>query len=276
MESLQFFAELSQTELFEIKIALGAFFGLCLGLTGVGGGVLLIPMLQVICDMNPVLAVGTASLISSLVKVNASITHIKARNVSWKNVGYLFLGALPITILVTQMVVYFNQHPIHSEITNQLINLIIITVMVGSLITVLRKYYAQRHNANESAPTSYTNTSKKGKKAIMSGIFCGSVLGSTGVGGGVLLLPVLNSILELDIKKAIGSSVILALALSTVTAIGYAKGGQADIYTAALFAIGSLLGVPVAGKLIKTCSSNMVYIITIVIIAISLLLTLFN
>lgn len=49
------------------------------------------------------------------------------------------------------------------------------------------------------------------KKAIMSGMFCGTVLGSTGVGGGVLLLSVLNGVLQVDIKKAIGSSVVLAL-----------------------------------------------------------------
>ena len=104
-------------------------------------------------------------------------------------------------------------------------------------------------------------------------MFCGSVLGSTGVGGGVLLLPVFNSVLNIDIKKAIGSSVVLALCLSMITALSYSKGGQADWNTAILFIIGSLPGVPVAAKLMHLISEKTVYFLTIIVITISLLLT---
>lgn len=220
-----------------LKLTLGAIFGLCLGLTGVGGGVLLIPMLQIFCGMSTVLAVGTASLISAMVKVNASISHIRAKNVSWKQVQMLFIGAVPVTIGVTQVVIYFDSHPAYRDITQTVISVLVTTVMVGSLLAVVQKFMCQQPRETATAPL----LSKK--KAIFSGVFCGSVLGSTGVGGGVLLLPILNSLLNVDIKKAVGSSVVLALCLSMITAISYAKGGQADMETAIWFVLGSLLGV---------------------------------
>ncbi|CAH0528802.1 sulfite exporter TauE/SafE family protein [Vibrio hippocampi] len=250
-----------------LKLLLGSIFGLCLGLTGVGGGVLLIPMLQLFCGMSPVLAVGTASMISAMVKINASLIHIKARNVSWNKIALLFVGAVPVTLVVTQMVVYFSTHPYYSQATEQTITWLVTIVMVGSLISVFSKYKGAAVGYTAVTSNPKTNT----KKAIMSGMFCGSVLGSTGVGGGVLLLPVLNNVLHLDIKKAVGSSVVLALSLSAIAAAGYAKGGQSDVNTAILFFIGSFVGVPISAYLMKRMSERHVYSATMVVISVSLI-----
>ncbi|WP_264876512.1 sulfite exporter TauE/SafE family protein [Vibrio agarivorans] len=248
-----------------LKLVLGSIFGLCLGLTGVGGGVLLIPMLQLFCGMSPVLAVGTASMISAMVKINASFLHIKAKNVSWNKIILLFVGAVPVTLMVTQVVVYFNDHPFYSDVTQTTIAWLVTVVMVGSLVSVFSKY-----RSNKSGSVAPTDAKPNPKKAIVSGMFCGSVMGSTGVGGGVLLLPVLNSILHVDIKKAIGSSVVLALFLSSIAAVGYASGGQSDIHTAILFFVGSFVGVPVAAHLMKHMSESHVYLATMLVISVSL------
>ena len=80
MDIVSLFNELIVIESYFHKLLLlGTVFGLCLGLTGVGGGVMLIPMLQVFCDMNTVLSVGTASIISTLVKINASVAIYKSK-----------------------------------------------------------------------------------------------------------------------------------------------------------------------------------------------------
>ncbi|MGR5251403.1 sulfite exporter TauE/SafE family protein [Vibrio astriarenae] len=263
-------AELVLTEFILLKILLGGIFGFCLGLTGVGGGVLLIPMLQLFCGMSTVLAVGTASLISAMVKINASIVHVKASNVSWRQVGLLFIGAVPITVLVTQIVVHFNQHPTYAEITQSLISTLVIVVMVGSLMSVI--YGAKKTGASAMVESHH---SVKPGKAVLSGMFCGSVLGSTGVGGGVLLLPVLNNVLKLDIKKSIGSSVVLALFLSATAAIGYAKGGQADSATAIWFVVGSFVGVPLSAWVLKRLTTRAIYAITLAVISISLVMFVF-
>ncbi len=271
MDVMTFISDMMLTDAVILKVLLGAVFGLCLGLTGVGGGVLLIPMLQLFCGMPPVLAVGTASLISAMVKVNASFFHVKEKNVSWKQVSLLFAGAVPVTILVTQIVVYFNQHPIHGAVTQSVVSSLVIAVMAGSLMSVIIKF-----KSCEVSDTPNVSGTINRPKALLSGAFCGSVMGSTGVGGGVLLLPVLNSVLHLDIKKSIGSSIVLALFLSTVAAVGYAKGGQTDIATAIWFVIGSFVGVPVAARLMKQLSDKLIYLITLSVIAVSLMMYLFS
>ncbi|KHT64376.1 hypothetical protein RJ45_06555 [Photobacterium gaetbulicola] len=73
--------------------------------------------------------------------------------------------------------------------------------------------------------------------------------------GGVLLLPVLNNVLHVDIKKV----------------IGYASGGQSDIHTAILFFVGSFVAVPVAANLMKHMSESHVYLATMLVISVSLL-----
>ena len=265
-------AEMILTELILLKVLLGGIFGFCLGLTGVGGGVLLIPMLQLFCGMSTVLAVGTASLISAMVKINASIVHVKASNVSWRQVGLLFIGAVPVTILVTQIVVYFNQHPNYGQLTQSLISMLVIVVMVSSLLSVI---YGAKKTVSSGVAGAGTCSDVKPVKAVLSGAFCGSVLGSTGVGGGVLLLPVLNNVLKLDIKKSIGSSVVLALFLSATAAIGYAKGGQADSATAIWFVVGSFVGVPLSAWVLKRMTTRAIYAVTLAVITISLVMFVF-
>jgi uncharacterized membrane protein YfcA len=273
MDIVSFIPDLLATDAIPLKLLLGALFGLCLGLTGVGGGVLLIPMLQVFCGMPAVLAVGTASIIAAGVKVNASLLHVKDKNVSWNAVVSLLVGSVPVTLLVTQLVVFFSDHADYGEITQEVIRSMIIIVMLGSLATVFSKYRKQKQKQIQRKPGPSKPVSKR--VTVLSGMFCGSILGSTGVGGGVLLLPILNSVLQINIKKAIGTSVVLALGLSTIAALGYAKGGQTDIVTAVLFIVGSFAGVPVAARLIKSISDNTLYLLTIGVISMSLALTLF-
>lgn len=254
-----------------LKLTLGVLFGFCLGLTGVGGGVMLIPMLQIFCGMTPVLAVGTASLISSLVKINASIIHVRAKNVSWRHVMLLFVGAIPTTLLITQIVIYYSEHPKYELLTHNVIFTLVTLVMVGSLFSVCVKFIKKLGDERNNVQLSTLAYVGK-RRAILSGMFCGSVLGSTGVGGGVLLLPILNSVLNVDIKKAVGSSVILALFLSTIAAVGYAKGGQADLITAIWFVLGASIGVFFASSFLSKISEKLVYMITIFVIIISLFL----
>jgi uncharacterized membrane protein YfcA len=178
---------------------------------------------------------------------------------------------VPVTLLVTQLVVFFSDHADYGEITQEVIRSMIIIVMLGSLATVFSKYRKQKQIQRKPGPSKPVSK----RVTVLSGMFCGSILGSTGVGGGVLLLPILNSVLQINIKKAIGTSVVLALGLSTIAALGYAKGGQTDIVTAVLFIVGSFAGVPVAARLIKSISDNTLYLLTIGVISMSLALTLF-
>ncbi|GAM60618.1 hypothetical protein JCM19232_3560 [Vibrio ishigakensis] len=251
-----------------LKLAIGFTFGLSLGLTGVGGGVLLIPLLQFVLGMHTVLAVGTASIIASIVKLSAAATHVKQRNVEWQQVGLMFLGAVPLTLISTQVIVTLNGNPNYQVALNQAVQAMIVLVMLASLLLVIRKYRSEHKSVEVKAISK-----PKRRTSLLSGMFCGSLLGSTGVGGGVILLPLLNSVIGVNIKRAVGSSVVLSLMLSAITAWNYTKNGQGDMATAAILVTGSIASIPLTNYLLKRISDQSVYRITIGVIALSLIIT---
>ncbi|MDV5170010.1 sulfite exporter TauE/SafE family protein [Photobacterium rosenbergii] len=250
-----------------LQLFFGGVIGLCLGLTGVGGGVLIIPILQVFFGMHAVMAVGTASLISTLVKVSAGIAHIRAGNIKWKEAGLILLGAIPCVLLTTELIVLLNQSAYYSELVNQAIESAIVLMMLLSLVSL---YLKSKHAGTESNPVP-----RRKSYSIAIGGGCGAVLGSTGVGGGVMLLPAFNTLLGVDIKKAIGSSVVVALVLSGVTAMSYSRGGQSDWPVAVVMTSGAILSMPVAMRLVKAFTPAQLYRLTIGVILVALAMVLF-
>ena len=101
-------------------LLIGCVIGLALGMTGVGGGVLMIPLLRGVFGMSPVLAVGTASLCAFLMKINAAAIHVRMGNISWRKSGLMLAGAVPATFLTTKVIVRMSQNVQTAElITDQ-------------------------------------------------------------------------------------------------------------------------------------------------------------
>ncbi|MBD1557972.1 sulfite exporter TauE/SafE family protein [Vibrio sp. S9_S30] len=253
-----------------LKLAIGLLLGIAMGLTGVGGGILIIPLLQFVFGMEPVLAVGTASLIASLVKVNASIFHIKAANVDWRSVKGVLLGAVPVGIASAFGVVYLSRQSEYNQWISNSVQVLIIAVMFFALYLLAKKYVLSKKPVHTVAPTKVKHQTLH--QAVLSGGFCGLIIGTTGIGGGVLLLPILNSHLGIGIKKSVGSSIVIALVLSASTSFIYAQGGQSDIPTALMLVLGSLIGVPIATTLLKQFSETTVYLVTLSVICVSILI----
>ena len=73
-----------------IELIIGTSIGLTIGMTGIGGGVLLMPALTVILSIPASIAVGTASLYSFLTKIYATIEHIRFKNLKYKPCLFFF------------------------------------------------------------------------------------------------------------------------------------------------------------------------------------------
>lgn len=246
-----------------LRVSFGAVIGLCLGLTGVGGGLLIIPVLRGVFAMSPVMAVGTASLCAALMKMNAGVMHIRNGNIDWKSIALVLCGAAP-TLLVTSVgIVTLSENPATSATINQMIEYLIMAVIVFAMIAMTRHSKPVIEDASKKKESFFK------PKVVLAGAATGIVMGATGVGGGVLLLPLLSTTLGLDMKKSIGSSVVIALALSLAAALMYREGGQTDTITAVLLVAGSLVGIPVAGWLMKALSDRRLQQISLGLIAVS-------
>ncbi len=276
MELILFLFENTTFYMSLLQLGIGLLLGIAMGFTGVGGGILIIPLLQSVFMMDPVLAVGTASIIASLVKVNASFFHIKSENVDWHSVKGILIGAIPIGMLSAFAVVSLYSYDEYRQLISNMTQILVIFMMFYALVSLITKC----SNRKKSSQISNSNLLKKQKwsfkRAITSGSLCGLVIGTTGIGGGVLLLPILNSYLGINIKKSVGSSIVIALVLSAITSFIYVKGGQSDIPTALMLVLGSLFGVPFATTLVKRTSEATLYLATLCVICISLIIMMFS
>ena len=106
------------------------------------------------------------------------------------------------------------------------------------------------------------STSKK-ILGVFFGLIIGVLIGSTSVGGGVMVIPMLVIFFGLTTAQTVGSSIIIAVVLTLVTSIIFAKGGSLDVPTALIMWVGSFPGVFFGSKLtiITRCSSNEPYLV---------------
>lgn len=229
--------DLTITELL-IRLGLGAAIGFCVGLSGVGGGILGMQATSFVLGLDPVRAVGTTSLYLFLTNIAASFQHIRQKNVSWGSIWPILLGALPADYLVSRWISGQGSNP---ELKSGLENLIIFVVFVATVAMAVNTL--KKTEDPDSTPGGRISNCRKRKTiGFVFGIFFGSLVGATSVGGGILLVPALI-LLGLSTHRTVGSAIFITMSLTFITALTYGVKGEVDRATAITMAIGSLIGV---------------------------------
>ncbi len=244
-----------------LRVVIGGVIGFMIGLTGIGGGVLVMPALTVFLGLTPTMAVGTASLYAFLTKIMAAVKHISLKNVDFKTCGSLLLGALPANVAVAMAInMYREANAGDEELLARFeggLNMLIAAVIITSAFILIMNLRKKANEHGEEEPSPLARLTRKSTAAtvvagILSGALVGALIGSTSVGGGVVLIPILISVFALSPNRTVGSSIIIGVALTLVTAIVFGKSGSLDVFTAILMAAGSIAGVIPGSKLAAT------------------------
>ena len=180
------------------RVIIGLVIGLVIGMTGVGGGVLVMPALAIILKLDPSVAVGTAGLYAFLTKSYAVVEHYRLKTIKW-GVSLLFLGgALSGVIGASLAVIHFANHD-NAEVVahfqgvlKQFITWVMVfagALLIFDLVKKLKKGHKSAEKEQSSGPTRISG-SKKILGAVC-GFIVGVLIGSTSVGGGVLVIPFL-------------------------------------------------------------------------------------
>lgn len=99
-----------------LRMGLGLIIGFCIGMTGVGGGVLVIPALTLLLDLKASVAVGTGSLYAALTKIYATWKHFRLKTIEFKPAMIFLAGALPTDIYVSYAInQYLQNHQDQTE-----------------------------------------------------------------------------------------------------------------------------------------------------------------
>ncbi|MFW5440531.1 MAG: sulfite exporter TauE/SafE family protein [Methylophilaceae bacterium] len=224
-------------------ILAGFLVGLLVGLTGVGGGSIMTPILLIFFNQPAAVAVGTDLLYAAITKSVGIFTHGKLGNIDWRIVGLLAFGSVPASIVTT---VYLGNMDITSESAVIAIKFWLgIALMLTSLSVLFRSQLASLSKTGHWVSPSYAPA-----LTIALGITLGFLVTLTSVGAGALGVTALLILYpKLPMSKIIGTDVAHAVPLTLVAGLGHVSLGTVDYSLLGTLLIGSIPGIWIGSHL---------------------------
>ena len=241
----------------------GLCIGFLVGLTGMGGGSLLAPIMILFFHIPPVWAVGTDIAYSTVTKALGSVIHIRQKNVNFKVALWLACGSVPATLLSVGLVQYIRRH-YGSVVNGVILHALGFTLVLVAVMLVLKpfimRYFDQRRIEKQkqealSGQISSTERSKNWEKryrpivTAMVGAVVGFLVGLTSVGSGTLIIVSIAFLFpRLTSKELVGTDIFQAFMLLASGAIAYFVAGTINWPIVGMLLIGSLPGVYLGSK----------------------------
>ena len=220
--------------------------GFLVGMTGVGGGSLMTPLLILLFKVHPATAVGTDLLYAASTKSIGTLVHATARTVDWKLVGLLAIGSVPATIATILVLSQFNQQSASAEhaITLTLGAVLVITAAFLILGRKIRDRYAEQLQSLDRRKISLLT--------ILLGLVMGVLVTTTSVGAGAIGVTVLLLLHpKMPAGNVVGSDIAHAVPLTLLAGAGHWYLGSINWALLSTLLIGSLPGI-VLGSLVAT------------------------
>jgi len=237
-------------------ILAGLFVGFCVGVTGVGGGSLMTPILMGLLHVPAPVAIGTDLLYASISKFCGSLVHARKLNIVWPIVFWLAVGSIPASFAVTWALGHFfhSANDYKKLLTIVLGFMLILTGVSIILRAPIERYFARRrgltpdtthahlqYNAEEAAADHRAVLLQNKPLVILMGVVLGIFVTLSSVGAGafgvmalVLLFP------NLPMIRIIGSDVAHAVLLTLVAGISHLFAGNVDFHMLGYLLIGAI------------------------------------
>ena len=212
--------------------------GFLVGLTGVGGGALMTPLLISTFGVNPATAVGTDLLYASVTKTVGGWRHHVSENVDWPIVIRLAMGSIPASIILLAVLSYTT---LNTEVMAQWIRYgLAFALPVSAVAIVLYPLMMKGHTngtANDGPPQRTLLT-------ILFGAALGFLVTLTSVGAGAIGVVVLAMLFPLlPAKRIVGSDIAHAVPLTLVAGAGHLGLGHVDPWILGALLCGSIPGI---------------------------------
>ncbi len=221
-------------ELITVKILIGFAVGALIGLTGLGGGVLLLPVLIFGLRIPAIIAVGSDALFNFITKIPSSAVHLSKGTVRRKVVIALALGSVPGSILGVRLLQHLRV--VYGTGVNDFIKTAvgILLIVVSSLLLLQRRIEAQVANRPPTAK------SFAGMAVI--GLVAGFLVGMTSVGSGSIIMMLLLLFYSYPPRVMVGTDIVHAVVLTGVTSLLHFRLGNVDLSLVGYLLIGSIPG----------------------------------
>ena len=219
--------------------------GAIVGLTGVGGGSLMTPLLVLVFGINPATAVGTDLLYAAMTKAGGTVAHGRKGHIDWAITGRLALGSIPAAAVIIWVLAQLpkGSNTIGAIISNGLGFALVLTAIAILFGRRLRDY-AARH---EDSPL---RQRALGKITVAAGALLGVLVTISSVGAGALGVAALFFLYpRLSPVRIVGSDVAHAVPLTLVAGLGHWWLGSVDWALLGALLLGSLPGIWIGSHL---------------------------
>jgi uncharacterized protein len=226
--------------------------GAIVGMTGVGGGSLMTPLLMSVFKLSPAVAIGTDLWFAAITKSGGAWAHHRHGHVDYRVTGLLLMGSLPTTV-ATIALMHFT------GLTKGWAASLTFALGIALLLTAVAVAYKQKWLRLGLKLEAWLSPSRQAALTVAAGALLGVLVSLSSIGAGAIgatLLLVLYP--RFSAQRIVGTDIAHAVPLTLVAGIGHASLGHIDWALLGALLIGSLPGIWLGARLTKSLPERVV------------------
>ena len=235
-----------------MAVASGFGIGAIVGMTGVGGGSLMTPLLIQFFKLHPAVAIGTDLWFAAITKSGGAWAHHRHGHVDYRIAGLMLAGSIPAAV-ATIALMYFT------GITKGWASALTVALGIALLLTAVVVLYRQAWQALGIRLERWLPARRKAGLTVAAGVLLGVLVTLSSIGAGALgatLILVLYP--RLSAQRLVGTDIAHAVPLTLVAGIGHAALGHVDWTLLVALLAGSLPGIWLGAQLTRTMPERLV------------------
>ena len=237
-------------------ILAGVLVGFCVGVTGVGGGSLMTPILIGLFKIEPHIAIGTDLLYAAISKFCGSFVHAKKLNIVWPIVIWLAIGSIPASLTTTWVLDNYLSQSTHYKAILTMVLGFMLTITGISIVfrTQVEKFFKKFSKEVTEQEVELTREKLKQKRLYIAlmGIILGIFVTLSSVGAGAFgIMALIIMFPNLPMIRIIGSDVVHAVLLTLVAGMGHMNSGNVDFNLLMWLLVGSIPAI-IVGTLVSS------------------------
>jgi len=217
---------------------IGLIVGTAVGLTGVGGGAVMTPLLIIFTNLELAAVIAVDLMFASITKTSAAINHAKNKNIDWGILKSMWWGSIPAVIIVLFLVITFNLFAL-----NFLLPFIgVVLIISGVLMGVSHESQSFSRSLENRFPDQFHKI--QNPLTTLGGSLIGTLVALTSIGAGAIGAIMLRALhpLKMRPKILVGTDTTHAIPVAFIAGLGYLSFGYLDWKVLGCLLVGSIPG----------------------------------